>query len=99
MMADITLWKPEPDLLTHQALGKVAEELGELGAIVARCLVQGIEAADPKTGKPNRQALVEEISDLTAALFWMRTVAQVPQDSARVERNTLETQITVAVSE
>src|SRR5689334_5685320 len=61
-MADITLWKPEPDVLIHQALGKAGEEAGELAAILFRCTIQGLDSSDPVTGKWNRKALFDEIA-------------------------------------
>lgn len=67
----ITLWLPEPDLVTHQALGKCAEEASELASIVARSMIQGLDACDPKSGKPNRQALAEELADINAASDWL----------------------------
>ncbi|MBP2560814.1 uncharacterized protein YihD (DUF1040 family) [Neorhizobium galegae] len=71
-MPDITLWKPEPDLILHQALGKLAEEIGELNTIVARILIQGADGRDPKTGKPNAEALQEEITDVLSAATWLQ---------------------------
>lgn len=82
----ITLWKPEPDLLTHQALGKACEEASELSNILARCLIQGLDASDPRTGKPNRQALFEEIADVDAALQWLREIVNDEYDSDRSHR-------------
>ncbi|KPF47094.1 hypothetical protein [Rhizobium sp. AAP43] len=70
-MADITLWLPERDTVTHQALGKAAEECGELTQILARCIIQGIEGRDPKTGQPNRERLAEELADVDAAISWL----------------------------
>ncbi|MDI7864333.1 hypothetical protein MRS76_20550 [Rhizobiaceae bacterium n13] len=79
-MADITLWKPEPDLIIHQALGKAVEEASELAKILARCLIQGLDAKDPKTGIPNRQAVLEEMADIDAAIVWLLEVAYRPDD-------------------
>ncbi|WP_246710521.1 hypothetical protein [Rhizobium leguminosarum] len=85
-MADITLWKPEPDVLVHQALGKTLEEAGELSAIIARCLIQGIHASEPVSGKPNREALFEEIADIDAAIQWLTEVVGYDIDRARADR-------------
>jgi hypothetical protein len=82
----ITLWKPEPDVLIHQALGKACEEANELASILARCLIQGIYQSEPVTGKPNRQALFEEIADLDAAVQWLRELAVDEYDEARADR-------------
>lgn len=70
-MAEITLWLPEPDPVTHQALGKAAEECGEASQILARCLIQGLAARDPKTGQPNIERLAEELADIDAAISWL----------------------------
>jgi hypothetical protein len=85
-VADITLWLPEPDLIIHQAMGKVGEEAGELATIVSRCLIQGVDGVNPTTGKPNRQALEEEIADVFAAARWLRDVGGLRDMQAREER-------------
>lgn len=72
-MPDITLWLPENDLIRRQVLNKLTEEAGELLQIVGRCLAQGVDQSDPKTGKPNIEALADEIADVTAAIIWLRT--------------------------
>lgn len=80
----ITLWKPEPDVLTHQALGKLVEELGELTQIATRCLIQGFNSSEPVTGMPNRQQLQKEMSDVRAALEWASEITGVAEDTDRV---------------
>ncbi|AID18376.1 hypothetical protein PPF1_63 [Rhizobium phage vB_RleM_PPF1] len=85
-MSDITLWKPEPDVLLHQGLGKACEEAGELTKILARCLIQGIDGVDPGTGKSNRQALFDEIADIDAAVRWLRELVNDQYDAARADR-------------
>lgn len=50
-------------------LGKLSEELGELQAAIARCIIQGIDECEPVTKKPNRQWLLEEIADVYANLY------------------------------
>ena len=85
-MAEITLWKPERDVILHQALGKLAEEIGELQQIVARCLIQGISETDPKSGQPNKERLQEEISDVVAAIRWLRSVGFLRVLSDREQR-------------
>lgn len=80
----ITLWKPEPDVLIHQALGKLVEELGELTQIASRCLIQGFNASEPVTGVSNRQQLQKEMSDVRAALEWASAITGVAEDTDRV---------------
>lgn len=64
----VSKWVPTTDIGQLRSLGKAAEETGELTASLARCIIQGIEEAEPVTGKPNRQWLEEEIADVYAAL-------------------------------
>jgi NTP pyrophosphatase (non-canonical NTP hydrolase) len=64
-----TPWKPYTN--TERALavlGKSAEETAELNQILARCMIQNLESANPDTGKPNREALEEEIADVIAQI-------------------------------
>lgn len=67
----ITLWKPEPDVLIHQALGKLAEECAELSQALARCLIQGYHEDEPVTHKLNRIQVREEMADVKAAMRWL----------------------------
>lgn len=86
-MADlISPWKPEPDLLIHQALGKACEEASELANILARCLIQGLNESEPVTGKPNRKSLFEEIADVDAAIQWLRELVNDEYDGDRADR-------------
>lgn len=57
---------PTTNTVDLKHLGKLAEESGELGAAVSRCIVQGIAEAEPTTGKPNREWLEDEIADVAA---------------------------------
>ncbi len=82
----ITLWKPEPDVIIHQALGKACEEASELANILARCMIQGLDQSEPSTGKPNRKALSDEISDLDAAVQWLRELIGDEYDEERTDR-------------
>lgn len=70
-MTDITLWLPETRTVIHQALGKAAEESAELSKIAVRCIIQGLDAVDPVTGKPNRQSLADELADIEATTEWL----------------------------
>lgn len=60
-------WRPETDLVRLAVLGKLCEELAEAGAIVARCIIQGIDQSEPETGMPNRIVLQRELADVNAA--------------------------------
>lgn len=59
-------WRPMRDPLDLKHLGKLSEELGEASAAVARCIIQGIDEAEPSTGKINRAWLEEELADVAA---------------------------------
>jgi len=61
-------WQPMTDPMSVRALGKLMEELNECGSAAARSLIQGIDEADPTSGKLNRQWLAEEIADVYACL-------------------------------
>lgn len=59
-------WQPEADPVRIAVLGKLAEELAECAAAVARCQIQGIDEREPVTGKLNREWLWQEIADVAA---------------------------------
>lgn len=59
-----SLWRQEPDEPTLLMIGKLAEEAGELAARAARCIIQGLDAKDPDTGRTNREELEREIADV-----------------------------------
>ncbi len=62
-------WYVEIDSQRLRRFGKTLEELGELQAVVARCIIQGIDEVDPSSQKTNRLRLEEEIADIYAQLF------------------------------
>lgn len=82
----ISPWMPEPNALTHQAIGKLGEEAAELAAIAFRCLIQGLNGSEPVTDKGNARSLQEEMSDVVAALAFVRELTGVDVDQDRVER-------------
>lgn len=61
------LWIPITNHISLAHLGKLGEEAGELSAAVSRCIIQGMDGAEPRTGKINRQWLTEELADVNAA--------------------------------
>lgn len=75
-------WIPTTDLLMLRRMGKLGEELGELQAVVARCIIQGIDEVDPGTGKINRLRLEHEIADVLAQC--KVTINLIGLDSARI---------------
>lgn len=59
-------WQPITEKYILARLGKLGEEACELSAILFRCIIQGIDEREPVTGKLNREALEDEIADVTA---------------------------------
>jgi len=60
-------WQPERDPIRLALLGKLLEEVNELGAALARCLIQGIHESEPVTGKLNVDWLEDEMADVSGA--------------------------------
>lgn len=65
-LRDPSPWHPEKDPVALKHLGKLAEELAEAGAVVARCIIQGIGEEHPETGEPNIEWLENELADVIA---------------------------------
>lgn len=63
-LRDANPWQAEPDPVVLAVLGKLVEELGELQAAAARCIIQGMAGFHPVTGKPNVEWLMEEHADV-----------------------------------
>ena len=59
-------WVPMSDPSDLKAINKLGEECGELSSAISRCTIQGIDEAEPVTGKINRQWLTEELADVIA---------------------------------
>lgn len=90
-LRDASPWRAEPNPETLAVLGKMAEELGELQAAVARCIIQGLDGHHPVTGKPNAEWLLEEMADVRNMLSFIMlkvdpTVAQLDAHNARIKR-------------
>lgn len=66
MSGKLNPWQPITDAKDLKHLGKLSEEVGELGAAIARCIIQGIDESEPVTGKVNRVWLEDEIADVLA---------------------------------
>jgi hypothetical protein len=84
-------WQPEQNKIRLAALGKLAEELAEAGAIVARCIIQGVDESEPVTGKLNRDALWQELADVRAAQSIVEDLFDLPprEMSVRTARKRL----------
>lgn len=83
-------WQPERDPVNLAVLGKAIEEMGEAISMLGRCIIQGIEEAEPVTGKPNRVALEDELADVaaTAAMVVERFKLHTDRMSGRVAAKT-----------
>lgn len=69
---DASPWHPIRDQKTLKVLGKLLEEVNELGTALARCIIQGVEECHPVTRKSNREWLLDEEADVIAGLRIMR---------------------------
>ena len=69
-MAELALnpWHPMTDPVDLKHLGKLGEEAGELASAVSRCIIQGIDEAEPVTGKVNKEWLEDEMADVLASM-------------------------------
>ena len=65
-LRDANPWQPMKSAIDLKHLGKLSEELGEGTAAVSRCIIQGIDEAEPVTGKINRIWLEDELADILA---------------------------------
>lgn len=74
-------WQPESNPIRIAIMGKLLEELGELTAIVARCVIQGINESEPNTGFPNVLALQQEIADVYACVSLLGEHLLLNQDA------------------
>lgn len=61
-------WKPDDNPKQARRIGKTAEEVNELGAVLARISIQGLNAVDPSSGKTNRQRMLDEMADVLAQI-------------------------------
>ena len=66
MSHNLTKWTPTTNLTMLRRMGKLIEELNELGVVAARCIIQGIDDIDPGSGLVNRERLEKELADVMA---------------------------------
>lgn len=76
----LTKWTPTTDLMMLRRMGKLGEELGELQAVAARCIIQGIDEVDPGTGVLNRERLWKELADVQAQIGCTVLALGLPQE-------------------
>lgn len=65
----VSLWIPMTNPGDVALIGKLGEELGECISAKDRCLIQGLDGAEPETGKVNKVWLEDEIADVLALTF------------------------------
>jgi NTP pyrophosphatase (non-canonical NTP hydrolase) len=82
-MSDVSAWRVETISRRLRRFGKLSEELGELQAVVARCIIQGIDEVDPSSGDMNRKRLEDEIADVLAQIEC--TLRDLSLNRARIE--------------
>jgi hypothetical protein len=59
-------WQPITNKADLAVLGKLGEEVNELGSAIFRCIIQGLDEREPTTGKLNRDWLEDEVADVLA---------------------------------
>ena len=80
-------WQPITDKKQLAIVGKLLEELGEATKAAARCVIQGLDGADPVTLKNNTDALLEELADVYAcsSMFFKYTEANDDAIASRIQ--------------
>jgi hypothetical protein len=88
LLEKLNPWSPITDSTDLKILGKQVEELNEAGSATARCIVQGIDEAEPTTGKINRRWLEEEMADVYAC--FAHTVERFDLDTKFIAKRAQE---------
>lgn len=65
----VTKWVPVQDPHLLRRMGKLGEEVNELGCVASRIIIQGIDEFDPSSGDKNRLRLEKEIADVLAQCY------------------------------
>ena len=65
---DTEPWHPISNAVDLKTLGKLGEEVNELGSAICRCVIQGVFEHEPVTGKLNSEWLEDEIADVQAGM-------------------------------
>jgi NTP pyrophosphatase (non-canonical NTP hydrolase) len=79
-------WHPIKNAVDLKHLGKLGEEVGELGRIVSRTIIQGLDGIDPENGKINREELQNEIADVIANIELCAQRFGLTVDHERIRR-------------
>lgn len=75
-------WRPMRAPIDVKYIGKLGEETHELGQVVMRCLLQGINETHPETGKINKTWLEDEMGDVLGHI--RGTMIHFKLDGARI---------------
>ncbi len=75
-------WVPTTDPHVLRLTNKMLEELNELGKVLARINLQGLDGVDPATGETNAMNLEKELADVLANADLM--LEFLVKDEARV---------------
>lgn len=81
-------WQVCQDPKVLRRTGKSLEELGELIAVLARVIIQGIDEVDPGSGKTNRIRLENESADVLVQC--RQTIEALALDRTRIEARVAE---------
>lgn len=84
-MGLISPWHPMSDAVDLKHMGKLLEEVNELGSALSRCIIQGIDEKQPVTGKLNREWVEDEMADVLAGFLLIRERFGFVVDQQRVE--------------
>lgn len=76
-------WEPDPDPHQARRVGKSLEEVSELGGVLARISIQGLNGIDPASGKTNRLRYLEESADVIAQLDCNHTFFKITTEEAQ----------------
>lgn len=74
----IQKWTPDDNPQQARRIGKTGEETNELGAVLFRIQIQGLDAIDPGSGKSNRQRFFEEMADVQAQINCNHRAFEIP---------------------
>lgn len=75
-------WQPITNKCDLAVLGKFGEELSECTTSIFRCIIQGMNEAEPTTGKINKHWLEDEVADVLALLAF--ALARFNLDKERI---------------
>lgn len=80
----ISDWMPITDPIQLAVIGKLGEEVCELGARLFRTVIQGLDGKDPDSERTNRAEISREIADVIACLQTVQRELDIGYDDARV---------------